>query len=63
MMARGLVAAFGLVADPSGAYGVGLLTLDDNGDAQALTSNDPPMKANRGFAYEIHPMPGAVVRS
>ncbi len=62
MMDQGLVAAFGLVADPRGAYGVGILTLDDDGNVQALTSNDPTIKANAGFLYEIYPMPRAVVR-
>lgn len=62
MMQRGLVAAFGLVADPNGAFGVGILTLADEGDPAALTSNDPTIKANKGFRYDIHPMPRAVVR-
>jgi len=62
MMDRGLVAVFGLVADPAGAYGVGILTLDDDGDARALTSGDPTIRANRGFRYDIHPMPRAVVK-
>ncbi len=61
MMDRGLVAAFGLVADPNGAYGVGILTLADGGDdVQALTSADPTIKAGVGFRYEIYPMPRAV---
>ena len=63
MMDRGLVAAFGLVGDPKGAYGVGILTLDDESDPHALTSEDPTMQARAGFAYEIHPMPRAVTRS
>ncbi len=62
MMDRGLTAAFGLVADPAGAFGVGILTLDDDADPHALTSQDPTMKANVGFVYEIHPMPRAVTR-
>jgi hypothetical protein len=62
MMDRGLVAAFGLVGDPKGAYGVGILTLDDDGDAQALTADDPTIRANAGFSYEIYPMPRAVTR-
>ncbi len=62
MMDRGLVAAFGLVGDPKGAYGVGILTLDDDGDAQALTADDPTIRARAGFSYEIYPMPRAVTR-
>ncbi len=62
MMDLGLVAAFGLVADPKGAFGVGILTLEDDGDPRALTSEDPTMKAGVGFSYEIHAMPRAVTR-
>ncbi len=62
MMDRGLVAVFGLVGDPKGAFGVGVLTLPDDGDPQALTAGDPTIEANVGFRYEIHPMPRAVTR-
>ncbi len=60
MMDRGLVAAFGLVGDPKGPYGIGILTLEDDGDPQALTSEDPTIKARVGFSYDIYPMPRAV---
>ena len=62
VMDRGLTAAFGLVADPAGAFGVGILTLPDDGDARALTLGDPTIKANVGFSYQIYPMPRAVTR-
>ncbi len=62
MMDKGLIAVFGLVADPKAAYGIGVLTLPDDGDPSALTSQDPTIRANRGFAYEILPMPRAVTR-
>lgn len=62
LMDRGFVAAFGLVGDPKGSYGIGVLTLDDTGDPRALTSADPTMKADAGFSYEIYPMPSAVTR-
>ncbi len=60
VMDRGQIAVFGLVADPNGAFGMGVLTLQDNGDPRALTSEDPTIKANVGFRYEIYPMPNAV---
>ncbi len=62
LMDRGLVAVFGPVADPAGAYGVGILTLPEEGDARALTSDDPTIKANVGFSYQIFPMPTAVTK-
>lgn len=63
MMDQGRAAAFGLVADPKDAYGVGILTLDDDENVHALTSGDPTIKANLGFVYEIYAMPRAVVRA
>ncbi len=62
LMDKGLVAVFGLVLDPKAPYGVGVLTLGEAGDPQALTAQDPTILANRGFAYEILPMPRAVTR-
>lgn len=63
-IAGGTVVAFGLVADPTGAYGVGIAEFDDAGAAQAFTDADPVMRANRGFAYRIALMPlGVASRS
>ena len=62
LMARGLVLVFGLVGDPRGPFGIGILTLDDNADPTALTSADPVMTSGAGFTWEVHPMLSAVVR-
>ncbi len=62
MMERGLIAVFGLVADPKGAFGMGVLTLEDDSDPQTLTTEDPTIKAGVGFKYEIYPMPRAVTQ-
>ena len=57
------VVTFGLVADPAGPYGIGIIEVQSEAEAQRLTANDPVMKANRGFRYEVHPMPrGAIHR-
>jgi hypothetical protein len=62
-MTKGEVIAFGLVADPAGAFGIGIVQLASEAEAQRFTAQDPVMKANRGFRYDIHPMPlGAVHR-
>jgi hypothetical protein len=53
---------YGLVGDPGGAYGIGVVELDDAGDPEALAAGDPTIKANVGFRYEISPMPRAVAR-
>ncbi len=59
----GLVLAYalGVVADPKGLFGAGILELEDNADAQALGDGDPTIRANKGFRLEIHPMPRASV--
>jgi hypothetical protein len=62
LMEQGMVAAFGVVADPQGPFGVGILTLDDVGDPEALMAGDPVIKAGIGARYVILPMPQAVTR-
>lgn len=56
-MARNKVVVFGLVADPSGAFGVVILEVADHAEAARLTANDPAVRAGHGLRYEIHPMP------
>jgi hypothetical protein len=63
LMDKGHVAAFGLVADPGGAYGIGVVEMADAEQAAACAANDPTIKADVGFRYEVHPMPRAVVRA
>ena len=62
LLARGVAVGFGVVADPRGPHGVGLVELADDGDPQPLAAADPVILANAGFAYEILPMPRATVR-
>ena len=63
MLSQGKVMVFGLAGDPAGAYGVGVLELDDNADVHAITNADPAIKANVGLRCEVHIMPmGAVNR-
>lgn len=58
---KGNVIAFGLVADPSGAFGVGLVEFDDLDQARAFTDNDPTIKSGRGFSFDLLPMPMGIV--
>ena len=63
MLAAGNALAFGPVADPKGAWGVGILELDGGEDAvKRVEAGDPAVSANIGFRYEILSMPTAVVR-
>ena len=65
LMDAGQVVAYGLglVADPQSFYGVGILQLADDTNADALVRNDPTIKAHVGFHFEIFPMPRAVLRT
>ncbi len=58
----GAVVAFGPVADPSGAWGLGLLQLPDEAAVKAYEAKDPAIKADVGFRYEVMAMPTLVTR-
>ena len=51
---------FGLVLDPRGPWGVGIVDVANESDAHALGTNDPAVKA--GLTFDVSPMPGALVR-
>ena len=58
---KGWAVAYGPVAAKDGAFGAGFWSLPDDVDPKPLTDEDPAMKANVGFSYEISPMPALVV--
>lgn len=62
LMERGLVIVFGPVADPKGTYGIAILEAGEKVDIKALGLNDPTMKANAGFQFEVYPMAQAILR-
>jgi hypothetical protein len=57
------VFALGLVADPVGAFGIGIVEVENEAAARALTDTDPAIEANIGMRYRIHPMPRGVMHS
>jgi len=57
---KGWAVAYGPVADPAGGFGAGFWSLPDDEDPSLLAGEDPVIKANAGFRYEILPMPGLV---
>lgn len=59
----GEVLVFGPVLDPKGPYGMGIVSAADEAGARAFAAGDPAMKANCGFACEIHPMRAVIVNS
>ena len=60
-MDNGKVVAFGLVGDSSGPYGIAIIEVETDAEADGLTSRDPVILAHRGFKYEIFPMPRGAV--
>jgi len=61
-MARGFVLAIGPVMDPAGAYGIGIIQVEDGQDAAALCGQDPVLLADAGFRGEVHPLPKLMVQ-
>ena len=59
---KGWAIVYGPVADPAGFFGVVVWELPDDADLKAICAEDPTVKSNSGFRYEVHPMPRAVVR-
>jgi hypothetical protein len=59
-LAAGAVVAFGPVADPSGAYGIGFVAAEDEAAVCAFEAGDPAIKSERGFHYEHAPMAALV---
>jgi len=57
------VFALGLVLDPTGAFGIGVVEVQDEAAIHALTDNDPAIKAGIGMRYEIHPMPRGLMHN
>jgi uncharacterized protein YciI len=59
LMDKGMVVVFGPVMDPKGAYGLGVIEVDDEAQVHTFIANDPASKIN---TYEFYPM-RAVVKS
>ena len=63
LMEQGSAVAFGVVGDPAGAYGVGILEIEDDADVHAFTTSDPTIRSERGFRFDVHPMPFGVTHT
>ena len=59
---KGLAILFGPVLDPKGPWGLAVVEVHDQEEAKFLGLNDPAIKANVGFQFEIYPMPTAILR-
>jgi uncharacterized protein YciI len=58
---NGKALLFGPVADPKGAWGLGIFETDDEAELNSLLSADPAIRSGLGLRYEILPMMQAVV--
>ena len=61
-MAKGNVVTAGVVADPAGAYGIGVVEFEDDAGVRRFTENDPVIRAGLGLRYEVYPMPFGIMR-
>ena len=55
LMERGKVVAFGPVQDEV-PYGIGIITVEDAAEAEALRAGDPAVRSPHGFRCELRPM-------
>jgi uncharacterized protein YndB with AHSA1/START domain len=61
LLQRKTAVVFGPVADPKGAWGVGIIRASDETEVNRLRDADPAISSGRGFRYEVLPMLRAVV--
>jgi uncharacterized protein len=62
LLDRGTAVVFGPVADPAGSWGLAVVEAGGEADVRALAADDPAVRS--GLAtFEVHAMPGAIVRS
>ena len=61
LLGEGRVVAFGPVLDPAGVWGLAIVEADGEAVVRTLGSEDPAVKSEVA-SFEVHPMPGAVVR-
>ena len=54
---------FGPVADPKGAWGLGIVRAAGEEEVNMLRDADPAILSGRGFRYEVLPMLQAAVRT
>jgi hypothetical protein len=59
-LAEGNAIAVGPVAEPGGAWGLGVLRAADADEARGLASNDPVVVADKGFQFQVFPMPNVI---
>ena len=61
LLDRGTAVAFGPVVEPTGAWGLGLLEVDDQAEVDRVRNGDPAVTSGVATA-EVHPMIAPTVR-
>jgi uncharacterized protein YciI len=59
---RGIAIFVGPVADPAGAWGVGIVEVEDEATARSLVHDDPASRSSIPFRYEMFPVMRAILR-
>jgi hypothetical protein len=60
LMDDDIAIVFGLVLDPRGPWGIGIVDVVNESDAHALGTNDPAVK-EAGLTFEVYAMPASIV--
>ena len=61
LLGEGRVLAFGPVLDPAGVWGLAIVEADGEAAVRMMGSDDPAVKSDVA-SFDVHPMPGAIVR-
>lgn len=59
LLSKGIAVVFGPVFDPNGAYGLGVVEVDDEDQLKEIMEKDPAVLVNR---YEYTPMKAVFTR-
>ena len=59
LLSQQRIIVFGPVADPAGTYGIAVIPASSEAQARDLVMNDPIIKANIGFKFDVFAMPRA----
>lgn len=60
LMEAGVAIVFGPVANPTDPHGICVLQAKDQRHVEMLGADDPAIKANRGFSFNVYLMPAVI---
>ena len=62
LIGQGEAIAYGPVMDPAGTYGIAVIEVPDEAAARRIADDDPAVRSDAGFVFEMHPMVDVMVR-